>query len=206
MDVDFSLLSKYGISYPDSVMAHSLAGVAPACKKIGFPLAMKVVSPSVLHKSDRGGVILGVGSAAEAEKAYLLLMERYRGVKIDGVLVQKMAGKEGVELIVGGKRDAQFGQLLMLGTGGIFVEVMRDVTFRVCPITEGDARQMVHELRAYPILAGARGRKPVNERALISTLMKVSRLLESEDPKEFDINPLIVDSSGCTAVDMRLIK
>ena len=108
-----------------------------------------------------------MGSGAEAEKAYHLLMERYRGVKVDGVLVQKMAGRGAVELIVGGKRDAQFGQLMMLGLGGIFVEVFRDVSFRVCPITPEDAREMVHELRAYPILAGARGRKPINQPALV---------------------------------------
>ena len=182
-------------------------GAILVARKFGFPVAMKVVSPLVLHKSDRGGVMLGIQSAAEAEKAYHLLMERYRGVKMDGVLVQKMAGgKDPVELIVGGKKDAQFGQLIMLGLGGIFVEVMKDVTFRVCPITEDDARSMIRELHSYPILAGARGRKPISERALVGTLMKVSELLEKENPREFDINPLIADSGGCTAVDMRIIK
>lgn len=205
--MDFSLLSKYGISFPSTYLASSMHGAVLVARKFGFPVAMKVVSPSVLHKTDRGGVILSVRSAAEAEKAYHLLMERYRGVKVDGVLVQKMAGaKDSVELIVGGKNDAQFGQLVMLGMGGIFVEVMRDVTFRVCPITEEDARSMMRELKSYPILAGARGRKAVNERALISTLLKVSQLLERENPKEFDINPLIADSEGCMAVDVRMIK
>ena len=206
MHVDFELLSKYRIKYPHSEMARSLQESVASARNIGFPLAMKVISPSVQHKSDKGGVILGVNSPAEVEKAYNLLLERYRGVKIDGVLMQKMAGKEGVELIIGGKKDAQFGQLLMLGLGGIFVEVMRDVTFRVCPINEDDAREMIHELKSYPILAGARGRKPVNERALVSTLIKVSQLLQKEDPKEFDINPLIVDSEECTVVDMRIIR
>lgn len=205
--MDFSLLSKYKISCPATQMASSPSSILSACGKIGFPLAMKAVSPHVQHKSDRGGVILGVKSLPEAEKAYHLLMERYKGVKLEGVLVQKMAGgSNSVELIIGGKKDAQFGQLIMLGTGGIFVEVFRDVTFRVCPITEEDAGQMVRELRSYPILAGARGREKVNERALVSTLMKVSDLLLEEDPKEFDINPLIADSVGCTAVDMRIIK
>ena len=204
--MDFALLSKYRISFPATHLASSIGDAVSSARKIGFPVAMKVISPQMLHKSDRGGVMLGIQSAAEAEQAYRLLMERYRGVKIEGVLVQKMAGKEGIELIVGGKKDAQFGQLLMLGMGGIFVEVMKDVTFRVCPITEEDARLMVRELHSYPILAGARGRKPINERELVSTLMKVSRLLEKEGPKEFDINPLIADSQGCTAVDMRIIK
>jgi len=205
--VDFPLLSKYKIGFPSTYLASSMHGAILVARKFGFPVAMKVVSPSVLHKSDRGGVMLDIKSAAEAEKAYHLLMERYRGVKIGGVLVQKMAGgKDSVELIVGGKKDAQFGSLIMLGLGGIFVEVMKDVTFRVCPITESDATAMIHELKSYPILAGARGRKPINERALVSTLLKVSALLEKENPKEFDINPLIADSSGCTAVDMRIIR
>ena len=204
--MDFRLLSKYGISYPASEMSASPSGAAEAAARIGFPVAMKAVSPQVTHKSDRGGVILGVGSAAEAEKAYHLLMERYRGVKVEGVLVQRMAGKGAVELIVGGKRDAQFGQLIMLGLGGIFVEVFRDVSFRVCPITREDAEEMVRELRAYPIIAGARGRNPVNQRALVDTMLRVSKLLEREGPSEFDINPLMADEKGCLAVDMRILR
>lgn len=167
---------------------------------------MKAISPQVLHKSDRGGVMLGIKSAAEAEKAYHLLMERYRGVALDGVLVQKMAGKSAVELIVGGKRDAQFGQLLMLGMGGIFVEVLRDVTFRVCPIQKSDALEMIGELRSRAILEGARGRKPIDKNSLAATLVKISQLLEKENPSEFDINPLLCDEKGCIAVDVRILK
>lgn len=204
--MDFGLLSKYKISYPASVLASSPSDAASAAGKIGFPVAMKVISSKVLHKSDRGGVILGVASAPEAEKAYHLLMERYRGVPVDGVLIQKMAGKNAVELIVGGKKDSQFGQLIMLGMGGIYVEVFRDVSFRVCPITREDAEEMIHELRSYPILAGARGRKPINQPALVSTLMKVCELLVKEDPSEFDINPLMADEKGCIAVDMRILR
>ncbi|MCX8175158.1 MAG: acetate--CoA ligase family protein [Candidatus Micrarchaeota archaeon] len=204
--MDFRLLSKYGISYPASKTVSSLEEALAAAEKIGYPVAMKALCSQVLHKSDRGGVVLDVSSAGEAEKAYHLLVERYRGLKLDGILVQKMAGKQAVELIVGGKRDPQFGQLIMLGMGGIFVEVMRDVAFRICPIGEQDAQEMIHELRAYPILAGARGRKPVNERALVATLLSVSRLLLSEDPKEFDINPLLADDKGCVAVDVRMLR
>ena len=204
--MDFGLLSKYKINYPESVLASSPTNAASAAGKIGFPVAMKVISSKVLHKSDRGGVILGVASAPEAEKAYHLLMERYHGVPVDGVLIQKMAGKNAVELIVGGKKDSQFGQLIMLGMGGIYVEVFRDVTFRVCPITREDAEEMIQELRSYPILAGARGRKPINQPALVSTLMKVCELLMKEDPSEFDLNPLMADEKGCIAVDMRILR
>lgn len=223
--VDFALLSKYGISFPPSRAVSSSQQAAEAAQEIGFPIAMKIISPAALHKSDKGGVILNIASAAEADKAYSLLMERFEGAKVEGVLVQKMcisqsemhqtrsgsrsvpmAGKGAIELIVGGKRDPQFGQLIMLGAGGIFVEVFKDVTFRVCPITKEDALEMMRELRAYPILAGARGSKPVNQAALASTLVRVSQLLQKEDPAEFDINPLMADEKGCMAVDVRILK
>ena len=96
--------------------------------------------------------------------------------------------------------------MIMLGMGGIYVEVFRDFSLRVCPITESDAEEMLRELRAYPILAGARGKKPVDMKALVGAMLAVSRLLEKEGPKEFDINPLMADESGCVAVDMRLLK
>jgi acetyl-CoA synthetase (ADP-forming) len=175
-------------------------------RAFGFPVALKISSGQVMHKTDRGGVLLGLKSEDEVRKGHDLLTARFSHVRMDGVIVQRMAGKESVELIIGGKRDAQFGQLIMLGMGGIFVEVMHDVTFRVCPITRQDAEQMIGELRAYPILAGARGRKIVNRKALVETLLKVSRLLFEEDPKEFDINPLMADEKGCVAVDMRILK
>jgi len=204
--MDFELLSKYGISCPRTGLAGSWQRAAGMARSFGFPVALKISSSQVLHKTDRGGVLLGLKNEDEVHKGYDLLVARFSHVKIDGVIVQRMAGRESVELIVGGKKDAQFGQLLMLGMGGIFVEVMRDVTFRVCPITPQDAEGMIGELRAYPILAGARGRKPVNRKALVDALVKVSRLLMHEDPAEFDINPLMADEKGCVAVDMRILK
>ncbi|MFA6328420.1 MAG: acetate--CoA ligase family protein [Candidatus Micrarchaeia archaeon] len=204
--MDFPLLSKYGISCPKTEVAQTRMQALEAAERMGYPVALKISSAQVLHKTDRGGVILGLKNRDEAQKAYDLLIARFAQVKIDGVVVQKMAGKESVELIIGGKRDAQFGQLIMLGMGGIFVEVMRDVVFRVCPITKKDAQEMIHELRAYPILAGARGRKPVNQSALVDALVNASRLLEKENPAEFDINPLMADEKGCVAVDMRILR
>lgn len=201
--MSFALLSKYNIRSPKSSEAFSPDGAEKAAEKIGFPVAMKVIAREPIHKSDEGGVVLGVPSAKEARSAFSLLLKRFP--KAQGVLVQGMAAK-GVELIVGGKRDAQFGQLIMVGLGGIFVEVFRDVSFRVCPITKEDALGMLRELKAYPILAGARGRKPVNEPAIASVMVKVSELLLKEDPAEFDINPLIADEFGCTAVDVRLLR
>ena len=185
---------------------HEAHQAISAAAEMGFPVAMKIISPDALHKSDRGGVLLDIRSSSEAEKAYCLLMDRFRGSEIEGILVQKMAGKGAVELIVGGKRDAQFGQLIMLGMGGIFVEVYKDVTFRVCPIGKEDALQMISELRACPILEGARGRKPISMPALVSALLSVSNLLLKEDPAEFDINPIMADEKGCVAVDMRILR
>ena len=204
--MDFPLLSKYGISYPRTEVAPTRVRAVEAARGMGFPVALKISSDAVLHKTDRGGVLLGLKNEDEVQKGYDLLLARFSHVKIDGIIVQRMAGKEAVELIIGGKRDAQFGQLIMLGMGGIFVEVMRDVVFRVCPITKKDAQEMIAELRAYPILAGARGRKPVNQTALVNALVKVSALLQKENPAEFDINPLMADEKGCVAVDMRILK
>ena len=204
--MDFPLLSKYGISYPKTDVVPNRMRAVEATERMGYPVALKISSDQVLHKTDRGGVLLGLKNKDEVQKGYDLLLARFSHVKIDGIIVQKMAGKEAVELIIGGKRDAQFGQLIMLGMGGIFVEVMRDVVFRVCPITRKDAEEMICELRAYPILAGARGRKPVNTSAIANTLVKVSELLQKENPAEFDINPLMADEKGCVAVDMRILK
>ncbi len=204
--MDFSLLSKYKISYPPSVLCSSSAAAVKAADEFGYPVVLKLISPQVLHKSDKGGVILRLGNQEEVAKAYELLIKRFRGFLVEGVLVQKMVAGQGPELIVGGKKDAQFGQLIMLGLGGIFVEVFRDVTFRVCPIAKGDAQEMIRELRAYPILAGARGRKPISQTALVGTLLKVSNLLMEEDPLEFDLNPLVAGEKDCVALDMRILR
>jgi len=204
--MDFQLLSKYRISFPKTGVATTWQRAVGMARVFGYPVALKISSSQVLHKTDRGGVLLGLKNEDEVRKGYDLLVARFSHVKMEGIIVQRMAGRESVELIIGGKKDAQFGQLIMLGMGGIFVEVMRDVVFRVCPITRQDAEEMIGELRAYPMLAGARGRKPDNRRALVDTLMKVSELLLKENPAEFDINPLMADEKGCVAVDMRILR
>jgi len=203
--MDFALLSKYGIKFAPCKTVHSAHEAIAAAAELGFPVAMKVVSPDALHKTEKGGVLLNINSASEAERAYGLLAERFRGLRVEGMLIQKMAPPGAIELIVGGKRDPQFGQLIMLGMGGIFVEIYRDVSFRVCPITAGDAMEMISELRSRPMLEGARGRKPVSKGALVKALLSVSRLLQNENPAEFDINPLMAYENGCMAVDMRIV-
>ncbi|MCX8195409.1 MAG: acetate--CoA ligase family protein [Candidatus Micrarchaeota archaeon] len=202
---DFNLLSKYGIAVAPYKVAKSPQEAASAARELGFPVALKVVSLTGAHKTEKGGVLLGIKSPQEAEKAYQQIASRFAPEEMGGVLVQKMVGQGAVELIVGGKKDEQFGHLIMLGMGGIFVEIYKDITFRICPISSEDAYEMIGELRSKAILEGARGRKPVNKRALVSTMLAVSSLLEKESPKEFDINPLMADEKGCVAVDMRII-
>jgi len=207
--LDFSILDKYGIPRLPFSVAKSEEEAALSASKIGFPVAMKLISgeDTALHKTDIGGVVLNVASQGEAKGVYADFRKRF-GSRLTGVLVQKMATKArgSVELIVGGKKDAQFGQLVMLGLGGIFVEAYRDVTFRVCPISSEDAFEMIHELRSFQMLMGIRGGKPADLQVLAGTIVKVSRLLEKENPSEFDINPLLVDERGCVALDVRFLQ
>jgi acyl-CoA synthetase (NDP forming) len=198
-------LAKFGIKAAPSSLESDLAGCKAAAKKIGYPVALKLVSQQIMHKTDAGAVKLGIRNEYELSAAHKELCRIGRGLRSDGFLVQKMA-RNGIELIVGGKRDSQFGQLILLGVGGIYVEVLRDVTFRVCPITKKDAHEMMEELRSYSILSGSRGSKPINKEKLASLLVKVSKFLLSENPAELDLNPVIADHRGYDIVDVRLIK
>jgi len=200
-----ALLRKYKISPIKSGVAKSEAEALKLASKLKYPVALKVISPDILHKSDRGCVKPGIEDKNALRKAYSEIMANAKGSRFEGMLVQKM-GRKGVELIIGGKRDAQFGQLIMFGLGGIFVEIFKDVSVRVCPITPEDAAEMIREIKAYPILAGARGTKPVDEEELIGLLVKTSRMLVKENPKELDFNPVIADSEGYDIVDVRIIK
>ena len=177
-----------------------------AGEKLGYPLAAKIVSPDVLHKSDVGGVALNVDAASLGE--VLLRMKRIAEegkYRFEGVLLERMA-PPGVETIIGAKRDPQFGPVLMFGLGGIFVEVFKDVSFRVAPIGREDAEEMISELKAYPVLKGIRGRKPSDIEGIIETLLSVSKMVtELEEIREVDLNPVIVYEKGCRVVDARVI-
>lgn len=173
--------------------------------QIGYPVAMKISSPDISHKSDVGGVVLNV-KREEVRTTYAELMalikKKVPNAKIEGVLVQQMA-PSGHETIVGLKKDAQFGHALMFGLGGIFVEVYKDVSFRVVPIEKSDALDMIEEIKGYPILKGIRGRKPVDIEAIARVLVSVSDMAEKENIIELDINPLVVSEKGAIAVDAR---
>lgn len=205
------LLASFGIAVPKSVIVQDASAAAAACGNLRPPLVLKVVSPDILHKSDAGGVKVGLESAAEIEEAVRAMMRRpaIESARIDGFLLEEMA-PPGVEVVVGGLRDPQFGPLVMVGLGGVFVEVLADVAFRICPITRLDAEEMLDELKGAALLRGARGRKPVSREAIVDVLLKAGGergllMTHAEDIAEADINPLIVTEQGAMAVDARFV-
>lgn len=208
-----SLLRKYGIPTPRGVVAmtsdEALMQVADA--GLQFPLAVKIISPDAVHKSDVGGVTLGVRDADGLREAVegLILKSREKDLALTGVLVEEMSAA-GHELVIGGVIDDRFGPCVMLGTGGIYVEVLADTCFCVCPIDEQDAREMIDQLRSVPLLRGARGRPVLSESALISALLAIGGknglLMERQDDLvELDINPLIVSQDRAIACDARIV-
>ncbi len=199
------LLAKYGIPVTKEQIATSADEALAIALHIGTPVAMKISSPDISHKSDVGGVVLNV----EREFVRTTYDEMISQVKktvpdanIEGILVQQMV-PPGQEVIVGLKKDPQFGYALMFGLGGIFVEVYRDVSFRVVPVEKRDALMMISEIKGYPVLKGIRGRKPADIDAIADVLMAVSGIAEKENIIELDINPLIVSEKGAVAVDAR---
>ncbi|RMG59164.1 MAG: CoA-binding protein, partial [Deltaproteobacteria bacterium] len=189
-----ALMERYEIPVPDYLKASSPEEAALFAKRLGFPVVMKVNSPSIVHKSDAGGVIIGIDSEESAKTAFEKIEAacRERGHDTDGVLVMSQAA-QGTEIIVGVTKDEQFGHALMLGLGGVFVEVLRDVTFRLLPVKEDDVRTMVRELKGRRVFEGARGRKPLDLDSLVALCLKVSRLVE-ENPGilEVDLNPVFL--------------
>jgi acyl-CoA synthetase (NDP forming) len=199
------VLSKYGILVTQGSIAKSADEAFRLASSIGFPVAMKISSPDISHKSDVGGVVLNI-KKEDVKAAYSDMISNVRkavpGANIEGVLVQQMA-PSGHEVIVGIKKDAQFGHALMFGLGGIFVEIYKDVSFRVTPIDKKEALEMISEIKGYPILKGIRGRKPADIDAVADVLVSVSELAQKENIVELDINPLIVGEKGAVAVDAR---
>ena len=205
------LLASFGISVPRSLVIQDAGAVAVACGSLKPPMALKVMSPDILHKSDAGGVRVGLNGAAEIEEAVRAMMKRpaIENARLDGFLVEEMA-PSGVEMVIGGIRDPLFGPLVMVGLGGIFVEVMQDVAFRICPITRLDAGEMLDELKGAALLRGTRGRKPVSREAVLDVLLKVGGeggllMIHGDEIAEADINPLIVSEHGAVAVDARFV-
>jgi acetyltransferase len=204
------LLEAYGIRTPETVLARTEREAVEAATRVGFPVVMKLASDTITHKSDVGGVQLDLRTEAEAQSAFRQIAARLRAAgrasEMAGVIVQPML-KGGVEAIVGVSHDPAFGWLVMFGLGGVYVEVLKDVAFRIHPLTDVDAHELVREVRGFPLLQGYRGAPPGDLAALEQTLLRVSQLLE-EHPEivEMDLNPLKVmaPGHGCVAVDARI--
>ena len=203
--------TAYGIPFPKSFLAKTAEEAAKAAEEIGFPVVMKITSPDILHKTDIGGVKLNLQSADEVRDTFDLMMyraQRYQPTaEIWGCLVQQQV-KGGKEILLGMNRDPQFGPLLVFGLGGIYVEVLKDVTFRVAPIDRRQAREMLSEIRGFPLLRGVRGEPPSDMDAIVDVLLRLSQLVtDFPEIVEIDINPLMVfeQGKGALGIDMRLI-
>ena len=207
-----ALLREAGVTLPEERLVADASELAGAMDAVGFPFAMKIQSPDIAHKTEAGGVRLGIGDAEEGRRAYADILEAARRYKADariqGVLLQPMARK-GVEVIVGAIRDATFGTMVMVGFGGVMTELFRDVAYRPAPVSEADARRMLDELRAAPLLSGFRGAPPADIAALAALVAQVSRLAASlgEHLAELEINPVIVhaEGEGVTIVDALVV-
>jgi acetate---CoA ligase (ADP-forming) subunit beta len=197
------ILSLAGVSVPRYIWAGGLQEAVDFGKEIGYPLAVKVVSPEVMHKSDVGGVRTGIGNERELEEAY----RKMSGLPaFQGILVEEML-PAGIELILGAKVDYQFGPVVLVGMGGTGVEIYHDAELRMAPLEPKDPDSMIRALKAYPLLQGYRGSEPVDLPELKRTLMAFSSLVMELETKmeSMDINPLICSRSGCIAADARII-
>ncbi len=202
----FDLLRVIGVPTPRYGVAKTAEEALKIADEIGYPVAMKVLG-DILHKTDVGCVKLNV-EREEVKKAFVEIIanaERLGNVRIEGVLIQEMVSG-GKEVIVGMKRDANFGPLMMFGLGGIYVEVFKDVTFRIAPLSEEDAKEMIREIKAYKLLKGVRGEKPSDLNAIADVIMRLAQLsLEFPEISEMEINPLRVFEKGCSALDFKII-
>jgi acyl-CoA synthetase (NDP forming) len=204
-----AICMEYAIPVTTFKLAKSEREAVEFAGQIGFPVVLKIVSPDIIHKSDAGGVMVNLKSAIEVRNAYGKILENAKkynsAANIVGVLVQEMA-PQSTEVIVGAIKDPQFGQTLMFGLGGIFVELLNDVTFRVAPITREDAHEMVIKVKAYPLLKGYRNTPPADIDAIISVLLNTSKLvMDYPEIKELDLNPIMVYENGAKTVDARII-
>ena len=204
------MLEAAGLTFPAYRTAKTRQEAIDAADEIGYPAALKIISEDVVHKSDFGGVKLGLNSqnaVGAAFDAVVCNVRKFREeARISGVLVSEMAVEEGVEVIIGGLRDPTFGPTVMFGLGGIFVETLDDVSFRVCPIDRVDADEMIREIQGFPLLSGDRGRKRVDLDSISTALLTVSRvLIENHLIAQLDLNPIKVFQTGLNVLDARII-
>src|SRR5689334_997711 len=199
----------YGIPVPKEGVAKSAAEAGKLASGMGFPVVMKIVSPDILHKTEAGGVVVGVKTAEDAQKTYDTILanaKKYKAdAKIEGIQVQQMLAG-GTEVIVGSITDGSFGKLVAFGLGGVLVEVLKDITFRLAPATRDDALSMLDGIQAHEMLKGVRGSQAVSRDALAGLIVRVSELV-SDFPEisEMDLNPVFATAEGAIAADVRIV-
>lgn len=203
------MLEEAGVPVSPARLARTRDEAVAVANELGYPTVLKIVSPQITHKSDVGGVALGLASAEEVGAAFDRVVASAKqhapDATIEGVAVQRME-RQGIEVIVGVTKDPQFGPVLMFGLGGVLVEVLKDVAFRVIPINERDARQIIHEIKGYPLLEGYRGSDPADIAKLQELLLKVSAFIEQHpEIAELDLNPVFAYKDGAIAVDARIV-
>jgi acetate---CoA ligase (ADP-forming) subunit beta len=203
------LLEQVGLKVTQPHLVHSQTEAVSIAEDIGYPVVLKIVSPDIIHKSDCGGVATGLGNAQDVEQAYTAIMssikQQYPQADITGISVQSQA-PAGTEVIIGMTRDPQFGPAIMFGLGGVWVELLTDVSIRIAPLRRGDASEMIRELKGYKLLQGYRGNPKVDTDSLEDWLLKISDLaMQNPAIKELDINPVFAYPSGVIAVDARIL-
>jgi len=203
------LLKEYGIPVPYFKLIKSEEEISGLAKEINFPIVMKIVSPDIIHKTDAGGVKIGIKDEKEARIAYQGIISKAKKynkeAQIFGVITYSMIPKA-TEIIIGIMKDPHFGLVIMFGLGGIFVEVLKDISFRILPIEERDAEEMINEIKGFKILKGARGEGPKDIKAIKNLLLKISQLaLENPEISEIDLNPVFVFEKGLQVIDARMI-
>ncbi len=203
------ILDQYDVCYPDHGLASDAEEAVQTAERLGYPVVLKVVSPDVLHKSDMGGVVVGLEDAEQVRTGIKQIHENIRAAvpdaRIKGVLVCQQA-PPGLEVIVGTLDDSTFGPTVMFGLGGIFAEILKDVSFRIAPLERRDAEEMIQETRGYPLLTGARGQAALDVEALVDLLLGVSRLVTDRgDITELDLNPVRLYEQGLLVLDARIL-
>jgi acyl-CoA synthetase (NDP forming) len=203
------ILKQIGVPVVETRLARNQKEAVSISQRIGFPVVLKIISPDVVHKTDSGGVKLGLKNASEVKKAYDDILrsvkKKHPRALIHGISVQKMV-PPGTEVIIGTSKDPQFGPVIMFGLGGVFVEVLKDVSFRVIPVGRRDAQEMIQETKGFPLLQAFRGKEPANISALVGMILKISKWInENPQIREMELNPVLAYKDKALAVDARIV-
>ena len=202
------LLKKYKLSYCKSCLCKKVDEAIKAVKKINYPIVLKISSADIMHKTDFNLVKTDITNEKELENSFKDIIakakKKFPKAKIEGIILQEqLIGKE---VIIGAKKDPTFGQVIMFGLGGIFVELFKDISFRIAPVNKNLAEEMIEEIKSHKILKGLRGEKSVSINSLVDILIKLSKLIEKEKITEIDFNPVIVNQKTASIVDARIIQ